>query len=156
MHLWSCKCYRQHSSGVLLGVTLFPCLIIHSKEKFISYSSFYSFFGLPLVCTLRWDKRGMCIESYNSELIYLQVYWLWIKYVHECYLAEPAVRCSSHTSQSSIYLLMGKWWAFSLVRSQEQHTLIQAVRPFQDTQEQADWLWALTYIIRLRWCQWNR
>ena len=27
--------------------------------------------------------------------------------MHECYLAEPGVRCSSHTSLSSICLLVG-------------------------------------------------
>ena len=67
-------------------------------------------------------------ENYNSELLYLQVYWLWTKYIHECYLAEPGVRCSSHTPQSSIYLLVGKCWALNLpawVGSGKQHTLEQ-------------------------------
>ena len=47
-------------------------------------------------------------ENYNSEVyLYLQVYLLKTKYIHECYLAEPGVRCSSHTSLSSICLLAG-------------------------------------------------
>ena len=36
--------------------------------------------------------------------------------MHECYLAEPGVRCSSHTSQSSSCLLAGfKCGALSLL-----------------------------------------
>ena len=40
------------------------------------HSSFCSFFGFPLVCTLRWDQKEAHTEryNYNSDLKYLQVY----------------------------------------------------------------------------------
>ena len=45
--------------------------------------------------------------------------------------------CSSHTSQSSIYLVMVMWWAFSPASFCWQE---------QDTLEQAEWLCALTFM----------
>ena len=69
----------------------------------------YSFFRFPGLCTLRWNKRGMHIER-TITLKYIIIFTsfiYWNKYVHECYLAEPGVRSSSHTSLSSICLLAG-------------------------------------------------
>ena len=125
--------------GTWMSRGLLACLWIckHWASTVLSTHSLGSLWSACLVG----KKRHMHRENYNSEEIYLQVYWLCTKYIHECYLAEPGVRCSSHTSQSSIYLLVGKWWAFSLVAfvwvwihrnwNQEQDT------QEQDTQEQA-------------------
>ena len=103
-----------------------------------------SFFGFPGLHMLGRIKRTMHRENYNSEVYHKSYKFIyWNKYVHKCYLAEPGVRCSSHTSLSSICLLSGMCWVWSL-------------QPYQDTQKQADDLRLSTYIIREWWCQWNR
>ena len=135
VHCWvhNCTLFLDMAlgcSGVLV-VHLLTCICTELTQL-------YSFFGFPGLGMLRQNKGGMCIERTITLNYYMYKFInLETKYKHECYLGEPGARCSSHTSLSSICLLVGvKLSAFSV------SAWVSAC------QEQAESLRAPTYIIR--------
>ena len=135
-------CIRQCTMKCIFVLYFFICVV---SRGFVAHYFFicteltqlYSFFGSPGLHTLRRNKRGMCMERTITWTYYKSYKFIyWNKYVHECYLADPGVRCPSHTSPSSICLLA----AFKYGATNHLCLLWN--------QEEADCLWLSTYIIR--------
>ena len=105
------ECYFVYFNSLYALSMGFACYFFICTEL----TQLCSFFGFPGLCVLGRIKRIVHWENYNSELI-IKTTILFIEtnmYIRH-YLSEPGVRCSSHTSLPSIYLLSGvTCWARS-------------------------------------------